>query len=257
MVRRLSASRAMSAMGGMGALAGLLLAASACAVEPACPPGALGTARVLTLPRAAAAYGTLQHDPLPLAEGELVLSFDDGPEPGATEAVLAALAAQCVRASFLVTGQQLERAPALARRLRDEGHSVGLHSHAHQPPDTLSPAQQLADLRRAQALFEQVYGQPARFWRYPFLAETDTLRAALAAERITVLSADLGIEDWVPAGSTEALAARLTQALATQRRGIVLLHDAQRQTAQALPALLALLQRQGFRIVHLRWQDAP
>lgn len=88
-------------------LAGALLwAACSLPVAPAwasepqagCGATALGTARVLTLPRAGAAYGRPQHAPRPtLAPGEVVLSFDDGPHPLATPRVLQALAAHCAR----------------------------------------------------------------------------------------------------------------------------------------------------------------
>src|SRR6187399_1260467 len=79
-----------------------------------CGPDTLGTSRVLTLPRAAAAYGTFQHPPLPLAPGEVVITFDDGPRPESTPIVLKTLAAQCVQATFFMIGSEMLRSPDLA-----------------------------------------------------------------------------------------------------------------------------------------------
>lgn len=253
----------MARRGGSGLLAAAALALAAlCAgcsgMAPApgdCGPQALGTSRTLTLPRAGAAYGTVQHGPLPLQPGEVVLSFDDGPRPETTPQVLQALARHCVRASFFMNGEPLLQAPELARRVRAEGHTVGMHGFRHVSFPSLPEADQLADLAAMQQAHAQVFGGPAPAWRFPFLAESPELRHALARERVTVMSVDLGIEDWLPGQTPAILTERLLQRLQDKGGGIVLLHDAQEQTAAALPALLQALKEQGWRVVHLEWKD--
>jgi peptidoglycan/xylan/chitin deacetylase (PgdA/CDA1 family) len=235
---------------------GWLAASHAVAATPAtaaCGPDALGTARTLVLPRAAAAYGAAQHAPLPLAKGEVVITFDDGPRAESTPLVLQALAAQCVRATFFMNGEPLLAEPALAARVRAEGHSVGMHGFHHSHFASEPEPAQLADLEAMQAAYRKVFGVEAPAWRFPFLEETPALLAALQARRVTVMSVDVGIEDWVPA-SSQVLADRLVQRLRASGGGIVLLHDAQDQTARAMPLLLKAVQDAGFRVVHLEWE---
>lgn len=231
-------------------------AASAAHSAAACAPGALGTARTLTLAREAAAYGTVQHGPLPLQKGEVVLTFDDGPEPATIDRVLAALAAECVQATFFMTGNNLARHPALGQRVAAAGHTPALHSFAHPPLGSLSPAEQLADLEKGIAAFSATFGTTPSAYRFPFLQETPTVLAALKEQRITVASVDLGILDYAPndmRGTT--LAARLAQELDRTGGGIVLMHDANGPTADALPALLRTIKDKGYKVVHLRWED--
>ncbi|HSW05984.1 MAG TPA: polysaccharide deacetylase family protein [Aquabacterium sp.] len=240
------------------ALGGLLLGASLAAGSAGadCGPEVLGTSRSLMLPREAAAYGTAQHQALPLQPGEVVITFDDGPRPESTPQVLQALKAQCVRATFFMNGAPLVRHLDLAQRVSAEGHSVGMHGFHHSHFATLPEAEQLADLKAMQRAHQQAFGVPAAAYRFPFLEETATLRTALKAQGITVLSVDAGVDDWLPAQTPQMLADRLVARLAESRGGILLLHDAQDQTAAALPLLLKTLKHRGYRIVHLAW-EAP
>jgi peptidoglycan/xylan/chitin deacetylase (PgdA/CDA1 family) len=150
-------------------------------------------------------------------------------------------------------GQAIERHPALARQVREAGHSVALHSMAHPQLPEMTATAQLADLKAGQDAFEQALGMPAAAYRFPFLAETPPMREALAAQRITVMSADAGADDWLPDQTPQMLADRLLQRLTAAGGGILLLHDAQDQTAAALPHILQQLKAQGWRVVHLQW----
>lgn len=226
----------------------LLAAAMVSSAEP------LGTARTLVLPIEGAAYGRSQHVPLPLQPGEVVITFDDGPRRESTPRVLAALAAEGVRASFFMLGQALVQEPALAREVRAAGHTVALHSWAHPNLTEKDEAAQRDDLARGQAAFTQAFGAPAVAYRFPFLAVAQPTLKALREARITVLSADAGAEDWLPDQTPQMLADRLIKQLEPQRSGIVLLHDAQDQTAAALPLILRSLKDKGYRVVHLEWR---
>lgn len=243
---RRTASAALAAMLSTAALA-------APAAAPAdCGPDKLGTARTITLARDGALYGAHQHAPLPLQKGEVVLTFDDGPVAG-TEQVLEALAAQCARATFLMTGEHLEQSPALARRVVAAGHTAGLHSYAHPHLSQLSAAQQMDDLSRAQAAYKAVFGVPTPAYRFPYLEETPTTLAALKENNISVLSIDLGILDWQPEDTTAILAARLRESLDKSGGGILLMHDANGPTVAALPTLLQVIKEKGYKVVHLEW----
>lgn len=238
----------------MGLLLSLVLATAA-ATQPACGADALGTSRTLTLKREGAAWGRAQHAALPtLAPGEVVLTFDDGPRPESTPVVLKALAEQCVKAGFFMNGEPLRQHAALARQVRDAGHTVGMHGHRHDNFSQLPPVAQIADLDAMTAAYRDVLGSDPAAWRFPFLAETPAMLATLRERGITVMSIDAGAEDWLPGQTPQMLADKLLGQLAKSGGGIILLHDAQDQTAKALPLLLRALKSNGYRLVHLRWE---
>jgi len=228
---------------------------AAMAAGPTCGADVLGTSRTLTLKREAAAWGTAQHAPLPgLAPGEVVLTFDDGPRPESTPLVLKALADQCVKATFFMNGEPLSRHPELARQVRDAGHTVGMHGYRHDNFSEATAEAQGRDLKAMVAAYVDALGTQPAAYRFPFLAESPVLMKALAALGITVMSVDAGAEDWLPDQTPQMLADKLLGQLAKPGGGIILLHDAQDQTARALPFLLQTLKAKGFKVVHLRWE---
>ncbi|XHS77825.1 polysaccharide deacetylase family protein [Burkholderiaceae bacterium UC74_6] len=237
-----------------GLALGLLALISGGAARADCGPDALGTSRVITLPRAAAAYGTFQHAPLPsLAPGEVVLTFDDGPRPESTPLVLKALDAQCVKASFFLIGSEMLRSPDLARQVLKAGHAVGGHGFQHDHFPQLKDAEQLGNLKLLQLSFQTVFGFAPAAWRFPYFEESQPLMGELQKQGFIVLSADLAIDDWLADQSPAMLEARMLERLREKKGGIVLMHDAQDQTARALPQLLAALKREGYKVVQVRW----
>ena len=117
---------------GLGVLA-LMPAQRAFAAD--CPghPDALGTSRTLVVdPREYPLIGTMQYaKTLPLRDHEVVLTFDDGPMPKNSYQVLDILAAQCVKATFFLVGQQAKANPEGVRKVRDAGHTVATHTQNH------------------------------------------------------------------------------------------------------------------------------
>src|ERR1700726_2440036 len=131
MRREITARKFMNAaMGGL--VASIVVGAAAQATE--CPrAGTLGTSRILKVDAAPPPRVGLKSFPqtLPLADHEVVLTFDDGPWPPTTRRVLAALARECVRATFFLIGKPASEHPALARRIAAEGHTIGHHTWTH------------------------------------------------------------------------------------------------------------------------------
>jgi peptidoglycan/xylan/chitin deacetylase (PgdA/CDA1 family) len=211
----------------------------------------------LTLKREHVGYGKEHYGPLPLQKGEVVLTFDDGPAPETMERVLNTLAAQCVKATFYMTGANLAKHPELGRRVVRAGHTPGLHSFAHPPLKMMPVAEQLADLDKGMTTFASVFGSAPATYRFPFLDETPAIMAVLKEKKITVASMDLGIHDY---GSNdqrpEALVKRLVERLDLTGGGILLMHDANGPTADALPVLLKAIKDKGYKVVHLRWEEA-
>jgi peptidoglycan/xylan/chitin deacetylase (PgdA/CDA1 family) len=243
------------------ALLAATLAAIATAAHgaPACPGNAdaLGTARVLeadaaTTPR----VGRKQFpDTLPLAQREVVLTFDDGPWTGSTERILDGLRAECVRATFFLIGRNALAHPALARRELAEGHTVGYHSFSHPMLDRMPLASAQADIERGIAAVESaLHGEaartPAPFFRFPYFAASPPLLDWLERRRMVVFGADLWASDWNLMSPDHELRLILDRIEASSG-GIVLFHDTKAQTAAMLPPFLRALKARGFSIVHV------
>jgi peptidoglycan-N-acetylglucosamine deacetylase len=227
-----------------------------------CPgrPDALGTARVLEVSAATTPRVGLKQfrSTLDLAPKEVVLTFDDGPWPGTTDKVLAALRDECVRATFFLLGRNAAAHPALARRELAEGHTVAHHTFAHPLLGRMRVDAATAEIDRGiAAVGRAVYGDHGEaktpktpFFRFPGFAASPALLDRMAARGIVVFGADLWASDWNPMSPTQQL--RLTLArLGARGRGIVLFHDTKAQTAAMLPAFLRALHARGYRIVHI------
>jgi peptidoglycan/xylan/chitin deacetylase (PgdA/CDA1 family) len=225
-----------------------------------CPgnPDALSTSRVITVDAATTPRVGRKHfpDTLPLADNEVVLTFDDGPSPGTTAAVLDALKRECVLATFFLIGRSAAAHPDLAKRELAEGHTVAHHTFGHPLLDRLRPDRAEADIDRGFAAVDQaLYGDSAKpprtpFFRFPGFASTPHLLDRLAARNVVVFGADLWASDWKAMSPDQELSLVLAR-LEENRGGIVLFHDTRRQTAAMLPDFLRSLKMQGYRVVHI------
>src|SRR4051794_3020319 len=146
----------------LAAIGAVSLASVAFAAE--CGPDKLGVARVLKV----GTEGGLEvgwktyHATLPLADHEVILTFDDGPDPVYTPQILDALAAQCVRATFFAIGAKVDASPDLAKREAAEGHNVAFHTYSHPQPTMrdMPEAVARADVLHGIAAVERAaYGQ--------------------------------------------------------------------------------------------------
>jgi peptidoglycan/xylan/chitin deacetylase (PgdA/CDA1 family) len=119
----------------LGATAIALVTCSAAPLAADCPrKGTLGTSRILSVDAATYPRVGLKNFPqtLPLADHEVVLTFDDGPWP-TTPAVLKALAEECTKGLFFPVGKHTTYHPEILKQVFAAGHTVGSHtwSHAH------------------------------------------------------------------------------------------------------------------------------
>jgi peptidoglycan/xylan/chitin deacetylase (PgdA/CDA1 family) len=233
------------------------LTAAAEAAE--CPrKDALGTSRVLTVDAATFPRVGLKSFPqtLPLQDREVVLTFDDGPWPPTDKKILAALAQECVRATFFLIGRNAAAHPELVRRMAAEGHTVAHHSFAHPNLKYLRPEAAIAEIDRGIAAVETALRGTASttpgtpFFRFPYFEMTPGTLDALQKRGIAVFGADLWASDWTPMTPAQQLRL-LTERLQAARKGIILLHDPKAQTAAMLPAFLRYLRDNHYRVVHL------
>ena len=176
----------------------------------------------------------------------VLLTFDDGPHPEGTPAVLEVLRRYHARAVFFVVGSRVSRAPELLKRIVDDGHVLGNHSFAHPLDRQLGLFEYRRDLERCQSIVEQLTGTRPTLFRPPLghLSAASVIMPRLMGLRPVLWSLDS--EDWqLKSPSDVAPAAqRLLAALSGRRlHDIVLLHDEQVRTAAlleiALPALVS------------------
>ncbi len=242
----------------IGGLIGCVVAPAALAAD--CPghPDALGTSRTLVVdPREHRLLGTMQYrETLPLADHEVVLTFDDGPLPRNSNRILDILASQCVKATFFEIGRMAQASPEGIRKLRDAGHTIGTHTQDHplsMNRMSIERARQEIDEGIASvkaALGDDADTALAPFFRIPGLARADAVEDYLGAQGIQIWSADFPADDWrhIPSSRVYDLAMSRLEA---KGKGILLLHDIQARTVAALPRILNELRARGYRIVHV------
>jgi peptidoglycan/xylan/chitin deacetylase (PgdA/CDA1 family) len=234
-----------------------------------CPQNrnALGTSRFLTVD-APLAVGTLQYrHTLPLAPKEIVLTFDDGPNPQTTPHVLDALDAHCVKATFFLVGWAAERYPDLVRDIAASGHTIASHSWSHRNLQRLAASTAKADIEHGFASLQNIADKHsgtaspratesgpkiaiAPFFRFPGLNAPNWLVDYLRTNGQSVFSCDIGTDDWRPITAAE-IQRRALRNIAFAGQGIVIMHDTRPQTALALPQLLTSLKEKGYRVVHI------
>jgi peptidoglycan/xylan/chitin deacetylase (PgdA/CDA1 family) len=197
-----------------------------------------GAAQALSLPR------TL------LGAPGVALTFDDGPHPEGTPAVLESLARTGARATFFLIGEQVERRPALAAEIVAAGHLVGLHGYRHRLQLRLSTAQVRDDLARGLAAIADATGaDPVGWHRPPYgIYSPEGLSAARAAGLRPLLWSRWG-KDWRRLTTPGRIASRSTRSVIAG--DVILLHDADfyssrdshRRTVTALGLILTELGR--------------
>lgn len=191
-------------------------------------------------------------------DGETVaLTFDDGPDPLHTPAVLDALAAADMQATFFLLSDVAREHPELVRRILAEGHEVGVHAVRHRHAWARLPWDAYADPAEAKAALERVSGVPLYWGRPPHGAYS--LANLLGLHRADLVPVHWSIEggDWTADATPERAKAKVLDEL--HGGAIVVLHDSgpgARVTPQALPGLLAGLRERGFRSVTLSELDA-
>lgn len=189
---------------------------------------------------------------LKLGPKEVVLTFDDGPKPGKTDRILATLDQFGVKATFLMIGEMAAAHPETARRVAERGHSIGSHTWDHPNLAHLSYDQAMTEILRGEKAVRDNTGAEVGFFRFPYLAGTPKLRSALANRGTVVLDASIDSKDYFKS-TPEQVAQRTVGQLGHHHGGIILMHDIHARTALMLPALLAELEREDYKVVHLRY----
>jgi peptidoglycan/xylan/chitin deacetylase (PgdA/CDA1 family) len=228
-------------------------------VKSACAnPDALGVSRTVVIDTTGGpGFGFLQYKQFDfLADKEVVLTFDDGPWP-TTPAVLKALADECTKAVFFPIGLHTTYHPEILKQVAAAGHTIGAHtwSHAHLDSKKLTEQQAKDEIEKGFSAVKMALGaNPAPFFRFPALAHTQATLGYLGARNIAMFSCDIDSYDFKSSSPEQVIQTVMTK-LDKQGKGIILMHDLQKHTAQALPTLLRRLKEGGYKIVQMKAKE--
>jgi peptidoglycan/xylan/chitin deacetylase (PgdA/CDA1 family) len=226
---------------------------------PACDkPGGMGLSRIVEIDTTGGPGFGFEHFKQYdfLRDKEIVLTFDDGPWPENTAAVLKALADNCLKATFFEIGEHATWHPEITKQVLAAGMTVGSHTWSHKD---LARNPYASDLDLAKQEIEMGFsavsaaggGAPiAPFFRFPDLQHPPELLSYLAERNIASFSTDIDSFDFKMRKPDQVIKSVMTK-LEKHGKGIILMHDFQHATAEAMPELLRQLKAAGYKVVHV------
>jgi len=227
------------------------------AIPQCANPNAIGLSRVVQIDTTGGpAFGTehfKQYDFL--RDKEVVLTFDDGPWPENTPAVLKALTDNCIKATFFEIGEHATWHPEITKMVVAAGMTVGSHTWSHKDlarnPYAKDIEQAKQEIEMGVSAVTMAAGGPiAPFFRFPDLQQPADLITYLGTRNISTFSTDIDSFDFKIHKPEDVIKSVMTK-LQKNGKGIVLMHDFQKGTAEALPELLVQLKANGYKIVHM------
>lgn len=219
-------------------------------------PDALGVARVVQVDTTGGpGFGFEHFKQLDfLRDKEVVLTFDDGPWPHNTPAVLKALADECTTGIFFSIGKHATYHPEILRQVAAAGHTVGAHtwSHANLNNKKLSEAQRKDEIEKGfSAVKWALEAAPAPFFRFPALQHPPEMVTYLGERNIAIFSCDVDSFDF-KSHKAQQVVDNIFRKLDKVGKGIILMHDFQKHTAEALPEILRRLKAGGYKVVQMK-----
>jgi peptidoglycan/xylan/chitin deacetylase (PgdA/CDA1 family) len=227
-------------------------------IPPCDKPGGMGLSRIVEIDTTGGPGFGFEHFKQYdfLRDKEIVLTFDDGPWPENTPAVLRALADQCLKATFFEIGKHATWHPEITKQVIEAGMTVGTHTWSHKD---LARNPYASDLEKAKEEIEMgvsavhmaaAGGPIAPFFRFPDLQHPPQLLAYLGERNIAIFSTDIDSRDFKMHKPEEVIKSVMNQ-LEKRGKGILLMHDFKHHTAEALPELLRQLKAAGYKVVHM------
>jgi peptidoglycan/xylan/chitin deacetylase (PgdA/CDA1 family) len=232
-------------------------AAAAQPARAACTnPNALGVARTVEIDTTGGpGFGFEHFKQLDfLRDHEVVLTFDDGPWPGNTPSVLKTLADECTTGIFFSIGKHATYYPEILKQVYAAGHTVGTHtwSHATLTNKKLTEQQRKDEIEKGIAAVKWALGTaPAAFFRFPALQHPPEMVTYLGERNVAMFSCDLDSFDFKAKNAQQVIDVTMKK-LDKLGKGIILMHDFHKHTAEALPDLLKRLKAGGYKVVAMR-----
>ncbi len=217
-------------------------------------PNALGVSRVVAIDTTGGPGFGFQNFKVYdfLKDHEVVLTFDDGPWPGNTERVLKALADQCTKAMFFPIGEHAGWHPEILKKDLAAGMTVGSHTWSHKDLTKMPFEAAKVEVEKGIAAVSVASGNKpiAPFFRFPALRMPPEIIKYLASRNIAIMSTDWDSFDF-KARRPETVVHSVMSRLEKHGKGIMLMHDFQHATSEALPEILKQLKAKGFKIVQV------
>ena len=187
-----------------------------------------------------------------LRDHEVVLTFDDGPWPGNTDRVLKALADQCTKAMFFPIGMHAGWHPEILKEVVKAGHTVGSHTWSHKDLTRLTSDEAKAEIEKGIAAVSIALGNKpvAPFFRFPALRNPPDMVKYLGERNVGIFSTDWDSFDF-KMRRPEQVVKSVMDRLNKHGKGIILMHDFQHATSEAVPEILKQLKASGFKIVQV------
>jgi len=231
-------------------------AAPAPAKSTCANPDALGVSRVVEIDTTGGpGFGFEHFKQLDfLRDKEVVLTFDDGPWQTTTPTVLKTLADECVKAVFFPIGKHATYYPEVLKQVAAAGHTIGGHTWAHiaLTNKKLTQQQRIDEIEKGFSAVKWALGSaPAPFFRAPALQHPPEIVTYLGTRNMAIFSCDIDSFDFKTRKSEQVITNVMTK-LDKLGKGIILMHDFQKHTAEALPTLLRKLKAGGYKVVHMR-----
>jgi peptidoglycan/xylan/chitin deacetylase (PgdA/CDA1 family) len=232
-------------------------AAPAPAKAPCANPNALGIARIVEIDTTGGpGFGFEHFKQLDfLRDKEVVLTFDDGPWLVNTPSVLKTLAEECTTGIFFPIGKHATYYPEILKQVAAAGHTIGSHtwSHATLTNKKLTEDQRKEEIEKGFSAVKWALGgaSPAPFFRFPALQHPPEMVTYLGTRNIAMFSCDLDSFDFKARNAQQVIDVTMKK-LDKLGKGIILLHDFHKHTAEALPELLHRLKAGGYKVVQMR-----
>lgn len=220
-------------------------------------PNALGVARTVEVDTTGGPGFGMEHYKAYdfLQDKEVVLTFDDGPQVRTTTAILDALEHECTKAIFFSLGKMAIGLPNILRDVARRGHTIGTHTWSHKDMSKVSDQEAKDEIEKGISAVARAAGAPVTpFFRYPYLRDSKASLAHLGGRNIAIFSTDVDSFDF-RRQSPDRLVKTTMDRLNKRGKGILLMHDIQPRTAEAMPALLKALKAGGYKIVHMTAKD--
>ncbi len=232
-------------------------AAPPASTKAACAnPNALGVARVVAIDTTGGpGFGFEHFKQLDfLRDKEVVLTFDDGPWPNNTPSVLKTLEEECTKAIFFPIGKHAMWHPEILKQVAAHGHTIGSHtwSHANLNNKKLTDDQKKEEIENGFSAVAWALGTaPSPFFRFPALQHPPAMVTYLGERNVAMWSCDLDSFDF-KAPNAEKIVNTVMTKLDKHGKGIILMHDFQKHTAEALPELMKRLKAGGYKVVQVK-----
>jgi peptidoglycan/xylan/chitin deacetylase (PgdA/CDA1 family) len=189
----------------------------------------------------------------------VILTFDDGPHPKTTPAVLEILRRRNIKAIFFVLGIQAQKYPELVKQIHDEGHLIGNHSFSHKNLAQISQEKLLDELGRTSAIIEKITGRKPEFLRPPYGAMNRNVIRTAAAEGMKILLWTIDPKDWQHKNESsivKSVERQFGMSSGDLRGGALLLHDIYPSTVRALEPILDRLATNEYMITSIDRLDS-